>query len=457
MAFSLHDTIAALASAPGSAVRGIIRISGGDTIDLLRRLVVDSAPLTNIRHPQSVPVDIPLDQGRLKFTGDLLLWPNHRSYTGEVLAELHLPGAPVLLEEVLEQIHVLGARPAERGEFTLRAFLAGRIDLVQAEAVLGVIDAGNEQELKTALSQLGGGLSEKISITREQLLLHLADLEAGLDFVEEDIEFVSRPELLQRLQEAAHWVDLLLQQAHERLQTTGRRKVVLAGQPNAGKSTLFNALAQADAALVSPIAGTTRDYLSTTIDCDGVPVEIIDTAGYETARDGIELAAAELRDDQFRRADLILWCRAASLSESESQHDFDLCSEFAVPSRPQMLVLTKSDLASEDAVPRSEEATLVSGTSGSGIELLKSRVAHHFSSATPPSEIIGSTAARCVESLRQSRSGLERAESLIQQGAGDELIAVELRDVLDQLGKIVGQVYTDDILDRIFSRFCIGK
>ncbi|HWL08358.1 MAG TPA: GTPase, partial [Planctomicrobium sp.] len=258
MSLRLDDTIAAIASAPGSSLRGIIRISGHNVGDLVQRLfnqefTSDSGSVQTARaHQVSI-----LLEGDLSLTVRLLFWPDHRSFTGEPLAELHGIGSPPLLEEILQRICVSGARPADRGEFTLRAFLAGRIDLVQAEAVLGVIDAADSEELTTALEQLGGGISSKIAAAREQLLLHLADLEAGLDFVEEDIDFVSRPDLLLRLTDAEHWVELLLTQATDRLQSTGRRRVVLAGLPNAGKSTLFNHLAGAEAALVSPTPGTT--------------------------------------------------------------------------------------------------------------------------------------------------------------------------------------------------------
>ena len=199
------------------------------------------------------------------------------------------------------------------GEFTLRAFLAGRLDLLQAEAVLGVIDAEDHAQLQTALEQLAGGLSGRIGELREQLLLHLADLEAGLDFVDEDLDFVSRDILRERLEEGIARLDTLIAQAERRMTLSGRRQVVLAGLPNAGKSTLFNALAGRAAAIVSPMRGTTRDVLSAEVGLDGVVITLWDTAGWDDPASAIDAAAGDVRLDRLERADLVIWCTAADL------------------------------------------------------------------------------------------------------------------------------------------------
>ncbi len=461
MSFSLDDTVAAIASPPGSGIRGILRVSGPDVGQVIATLLRDDtfAYAHGDRTAKAYQVSIPLGTSGLSVEARLLYWPTRRSFTGEPLAEFHCVGSPPILEEILENICLCGARPAGRGEFTLRAFLAGRIDLVQAEAVLGVIDAADSEELKTALTQLGGGISSQIAVVREQLLLHLADLEAGLDFVEEDIDFVSRTDLLQRLDEVSSWMELLLTQASERIQSTGRHRIVLAGLPNAGKSTLFNLLAGADAALVSPTAGTTRDYLTAVVDSDGVMIDLVDTAGWETARDGIELAAAVLRNDQFMRAHLVIWCSAADQTIESTELDARLLSQCREDGIEVFRIVTKSDLNPD--VPGNNDIS-VSAESQFGIDRLKQEIARRVSGESKKSEMIGTTAARCVESLRHAQESLTRARSLVQSAntgmtGGDELIALELRDVLDQLGRIIGEVYTDDILDRIFSRFCIGK
>ena len=417
----------------------------------------DPQPASTV--PRRLPVHLPIGQGDLKLPAHVCFWPTHRSFTGESLAELHLIGAPPLLNEVLSRILTSGARPAERGEFTLRAFLAGRIDLVQAEAVLGVIDAGNTHELQTALSQLAGGISGRLANLREELLLHLADLEAGLDFVEEDIEFVQRDELLSRLQSAQSMISELLTQNSDRMLSHSRMKVVLAGLPNAGKSTLFNQLIGRQAALVSSIAGTTRDYLSAAMSVAGTLFDLVDTAGWEHARDGIEAAAAELREDQLQRANLVVWCSPADLTLEEQRLNETLRAQCLLVNPAMLQVQTKSDLQQPVNARREVESALpaVSAEQGTGLGELLSTIAARLSTARSDSEMIGSTAARCEESLQHARQGIDRAMASLDDQAGDELISLELREVLDHLGRIMGRVYTDDILDRIFSRFCIGK
>lgn len=455
--FTTRDTIAAIASAPGPGARGIIRISGPRTMEVLHLVLKDADDSWNRRQARRYDVVLPIDDGRLGLPGRLCLWPTHRSFTGEPLAELHLIGSPPLLNEVLEFVLMSGARPAQPGEFTLRAFLSGRIDLVQAEAVLAVIDAANDKELETALTQLAGGISQRIAALREQLLLHLADLEAGLDFVEEDIDFVNRSELTSRLDDLGEFVRELVVSAETRMHSAGRYRVVLAGLPNTGKSTLFNRLAGGEHALVSSIPGTTRDYLTAVITVGGLTFDLVDTAGWENPRDGIELAASVLRQEQSQRAHLVVWCTSADLTPDMSSLDRKLLAALRQEQGNILETLTKCDDPQTPYLPESDAALLVSARTGRGLDQLLERIVAALATGTDRSEIIGSTAARCLESLRHAQGALSRGRELVTIGAGDELIAMELRDVLNQLGRIAGQVDTDDILDRIFSRFCIGK
>jgi tRNA modification GTPase len=447
------DTIAALASAPGSAARGIIRLSGPAAPDVAGSIFTADCP---------APPDAPANRaiclaGRLKIAAlarpipaDLYLWRGRRSYTGQPLAELHTLGSPPVLEAILAELLTRGARPAQAGEFTLRAFLAGRLDLTQAEAVLGVIDARDERELKTALAQLAGGLASRLVQLRGDLLDLLADLEAGLDFADEHIEFVSHATLVGRLGLARDLIDELLSQADRRMRSSVRPRVVLAGPPNAGKSTLFNALAGAPAALVSSVAGTTRDYLVREATLQGLAVELVDTAGEESAVGGISQHAQQLRSQQILSADLVVMCRAADQA-AQPPTDFG-----GIAPERVLAVVTKADLAR--GAPTAAGQLAVSAPAGTGIGELVAAIASRLAGASAgEASLLGMTAARSEGSLHGARAALERAVGIARSESDQELLAIEIREALDELGRIAGDVYTDDILDRIFSRFCIGK
>lgn len=451
--FQLNDTIAALASAAGPAGRGIIRCSGPRVVEVLNQRFVPrdvsawSSSSVAARHSglwrlQSTGRQVPLD---------IYLWPNCRSYTGQPQAELHTIGSPPILEAILSDVFEGGARPAQAGEFTLRAFLAGRVDLLQAEAVLGVIDAADHVELQTALAQLAGGISHRLTELRVEFLDLLADLEAGLDFTEEGLEFVSREVLVERVIAARDELQRLLSATEMRTRNAARSRVVIAGPPNAGKSTLFNALVGRSAALVSPIAGTTRDYLTAEVDWHGVPLELVDTAGLEATADAILQVALQLREGQIKQADLILQCTAAD--------DPDLNGAIVnFNSQTSLQVITKSDAAPDLVLTENARRIKISALTGEGIAVLKSKVAELLSDEKDgESHILGSSAARCRDSLEHAIAALARAADLAEQGGGDEFLATDVREALDELGRITGALYTDDLLDRIFSKFCIGK
>ncbi|MFQ5731937.1 MAG: tRNA modification GTPase [Planctomycetaceae bacterium] len=453
----VDDTIAALASAPGHAVNGIVRLSG-DVV----RTVLDGAfrpdrpaDWSDAKLPRShsgelrvaaLPVPVPVD---------VLFWPSRRSYTGRPMAEIHTVGSPPVLEAVLAEVYRRGARPAEPGEFTLRAFLSGRIDLVQAEAVMGVIDSLDQIGLERALRQLAGGISGRIAKLHADLLDLLADLEAGLDFVEEDVEFVPLDEVLRRLTSARTILEELKSQSAGRMVSTGRIRAVLAGLPNAGKSTLFNALAGEASALVSAERGTTRDYLCAELDWDGFAVLLIDTAGWDSPSAGVASQAQQFREEQLGRAEVVVWCTAADIEAGSRRRDARLRRDVSRSASRMLHVRTKSDLAGPTEEPFDLSISAVTGTG-----LTEFQACVHRSVSREPSRaggLLGTTAARCQRSLREALDALRRAASATKAALGDELIAAELRDAIDALGQIVGAVYTDDLLDRIFSKFCIGK
>ena len=477
MTLDLDDVIAAVATPVGPAERSVIRLSGVGVVEVLSpRFACPTSPDWLSRRARRIVGLYQIETWRVPVPLDLWLWPTSRSYTGQPSAELLLIGSPPIVDAVLEQLYRDGARPARAGEFTLRAFLAGRVDLVQAEAVLGVIDASDHEQLNTALTQLAGGLSRQIAEVRETLLLDLADLEAGLDFVDEDIEFVHREQMLGRIAGARELTEQLLQQGDDRMLSGTRPRVVLVGLPNAGKSTLFNRLIGEQRAIVSDLAGTTRDYLSAELNWHGLAIELIDTAGVDGESTGIAAQAEQLRQWQVGQADLVVWCSSLAGSDEDAQLDESLYREAVAQGREFVRVWTQSD-ATRRAVGARPPSPLrvtnplasdsseglrpplaVSAVTGSGLDALRHEVTHRFAlQAAHRGEWLATTAARSRDSLDRCVDCLIAAKTAAEQHLGDELLSIELRGALDALGEICGAVHTDDILDRIFSRFCIGK
>lgn len=455
------DTIAALASAAGGAARGIVRISGPQSLAVLTEWFQPNEPTEAgwpaLRAARCLAGRVALSEVPRALPVDVYVWPGPRSYTGQPLVEIHAPGSPPLLERLMADLFARGVRPAQPGEFTLRAFLSGRIDLMQAEGVLGVIDARDGRELAQALEQLGGGLSSQIVRLRGDLLDLLSDLEAGLDFAEEDIEFVSHVATLGRIGLAREALADLLRLADERLPTTTRPRVVLIGPPNAGKSSLFNALLGSDTAIVSSERGTTRDYLTAEVTIGGVECLLIDTAGIEQAADAMAFVAQRMQREQQAQSDLVVWC---------DPHEESQTAPAAGPEGAMLHVRTKADLREpgEGPAPAAAGDTLsISVHAGTGLSALAAAIAGRLSRAEGGGAdgggpaMLGMTVARCRDSLEGAARALDRALEVARRKADHELLAIELREGLGELAKIVGAVYTDDILDRIFSRFCIGK
>ena len=453
------STIAAIASPPGGSLRGILRLSGPDCLEIVNRLVGwdKQAQLAPAHH--SLPtchlttLPLPRNLGPVPLT--LYLWPTASSYTRQPSAELHLPGSPPILEAALEAACQAGARLAHPGEFTLCAFLAGRLDLTQAEAVLGVIDADNRRELDTALSQLAGGLARPLAALREHLLDLLAHLEAGLDFVDEDIQFISSVQLQRDLAAAAEQIQKLADQMQSRGEAGRLPRVVLLGLPNTGKSSLLNALAADEAAIVSDMAGTTRDFLTRRVQLGDSECLLIDTAGLssEITANHVESESQRAAQEQVERANLTLLCLDSSQPLTAwEQKQID---DFSPANR--IIVWTKTDLPPHENLPAIPAAVRTSARTDYGLDHLLQAIAAALTTSPADSGFVAGTADRCRESLHLAAASLHRAQALAASNAGDELVASLLRSALDDLGRILGAVYTSDLLDRIFSRFCIGK
>jgi tRNA modification GTPase len=435
MRADLEDTIVALSTSPGPGARAVVRLSGFRTRDVLARLFPGFAPQPR-GHFRTISFKLPGLPSPLP--ADLFYWPEPHSFTGQDVAELHTISSPPLLDLLIAALLGAGARAALPGEFTQRAFLAGKLDLTRAEAVLGVIEAGDRVELKHALAQLAGGVTRPLQGLREDLLNLLADVEAALDFADEDVQFVEQTELLTRITKGLALVTLAQRQLDQRQVADRPFRAALVGAPNAGKSSLFNALLGGSAALVSDEPGTTRDYLMRRLTVGDVELELLDTAGLRPADDAIERTAQDLGGDQARAADLVVFCVEAGRDPGPTSTGF----------ADVLQVATKCDLT-----PAAPPAT--SAVTGEGVEDLRRLLAERARARCQPA--LAPSLSRCRHHVHTCLDHLRRAHAVALFEQPPEILALELRCALDQLGELVGAVYTDDLLDRIFSRFCIGK
>lgn len=432
------DTIVAVSSAPGPGARAVVRIGGPRARAVVDAVFTPDAPPPAARH--LVPGTLALTGVHSPMPADLYFFAGPRSYTGQDVAELHTVGSPPLVERLVADLLAAGARPARPGEFTLRAFLTGKLDLPRAEAVHAVVAAGTDADLTAALAQLAGGVTQPLHAVRDDLLNLLADLEAALDFADEDIEFVGKPEALLRVTAALARLANLRRQLDGRAVSGRAVRVALAGAPNAGKSSLFNALVGSAAALVSPEAGTTRDYLTARVALGGVEAELIDTAGRAEAADGIEEQAQRLGAEQAGRADVVVWC-------AEPGNEF-ACN---AAGGEVVRVRTKADLN-----PATEEGVVAASVVlPNGLDALRAVLAERVAAlARPP---LAPSQSRCRHHLDACAADLTAAHKHLALDDPPELAALAVRNAVGQLGEMVGAVYTTDLLDRIFSRFCVGK
>ncbi|WP_315861048.1 tRNA modification GTPase [Stieleria sp. JC731] len=452
------ETIIAIATPPTQAVRGAIRLSGSESLDVISRLGIEPVSLTR---PHRIDGEIDLGSPLGSVPVRVLIWPTARSYTGQPSVELHTYGSLPILQSIVDAATSVGARAARPGEFTMRAFLAGRLDLAQAEAVLGVIDAESRGALDHALRQLAGNLSKPIESLRGELLNLLADVEAGLDFVDEDIQFIEDDHLISRLESIADSIAEARTQMDQRRGDKSGWTLALRGLPNAGKSSLINALTGREAAIVTDVAGTTRDVVSVEIELDGYNLLLADTAG-------LEIVEGESPDDQIMRqaqshagraghdADIRLWC--VDYTDQNFQQDADKVRVLATEKRRSSIdlwIATKCD--HPDTNPPSPWLA-TSAQEGTGIDQLKQIIVDSIEqqSSGDSTSVIG-TAARCRGSLQAAEEAIASALAYVRGEDGHEYVSSELRLAVSNLGEVTGAVYTDDILDRVFSRFCIGK
>ncbi len=457
MPLGLDDTIAAVATPGARGGIGIVRISGPEALAVGRR-VFDGWPSDptprylyhgRIVHPSG---GHPLDEA-------LAVWmAAPRSYTGDDTVELHCHGGALNLERILAAVLACGARLAGPGEFTRRAYLNGRIDLTQAEAVLDVLEARCEAGLDAAQAQLAGALRAEVEALRARLTRVRADLEVALDFVDEDVPLIDRAGCVGQLDEAAGRMRALAQTWAQGRRLREGVLVVVAGPPNAGKSSLFNALVGSRRAIVTTRPGTTRDYLEESLQLGGLPVVLVDTAGLRVGDDEAERIGVERSLDQLRRADVVLCVHDASRAPSAAD---DQVHELVEPAR-RIEVHNKLDRGRAEGWPRPESPTCVatSATQRQGIDALvaalRQRVARESVEGARGGGIVV-TRARHHAALRRGSEAADRAAQALREALPLEVVAAEVQLALEALADLVGETSPDDVLDVIFSEFCIGK
>ncbi|MHB8474305.1 MAG: tRNA uridine-5-carboxymethylaminomethyl(34) synthesis GTPase MnmE [Gammaproteobacteria bacterium] len=445
-----RDTIAAVATPPGRGGIGIVRVSG----PAARRIA--EALLGRLPRPRHATFAHFLDAaGQRIDQGLTLFFPAPHSFTGEDVLELHGHGGPVVLDMVLGRALALGARPARPGEFSERAFLNGKLDLAQAEAVADLIEAGSESAARAALRSLEGDFSRRVQALVEGFTRLRMYVEAAIDFPEEEIDFLADTRVLQELDTLEADGAQLLVSARQGVLLHDGMTVVLAGPPNVGKSSLMNALARTETAIVSPIPGTTRDVLRERIHLDGMPLHIVDTAGLRVSRDAIESEGIRRAREQMERADRILLVLDDTAGVAVPTDVLALLP----PKLPRTVIRNKIDLSGRDA-----SVTVVSGgveialsaRTGAGLDGLR-RHLKQCMGYQPVGEGSFSARRRHLDAIRRAQDHLIRGRAQLKQSRAGELLAEDLRLAQQALSEITGEFTSDDLLGRIFSSFCIGK
>jgi len=445
--FSTSDTIVAIATPPGRGGIGVVRLSGPDASAIAHRLMAREraleprcATFTTVRRQPGAADAI--DQAVATY------FPRPHSYTGDDVVELSAHGSPVVLGAIVSSAVACGARLAEPGEFTLRAFLNGRIDLTQAEAVADLVDAATPLQARAAFDQLEGTLTEQIGVLDRSLFDLIARLEASVDFPEEGYHFVDGGALTAALDDlVARTRDLLAGAGRGRLVREGLQ-VAIVGAPNVGKSSLFNALAGAERAIVTSVPGTTRDLVTEVVDVEGLRVTLVDTAGLRDSADAIEAEGVA----RARRAQAVADLALLVVDRSQPLPDGALGSR----NEKVLCVANKSDLP---PAWQRIDVVEVSATSGAGLDTLRTRIAQAIDREAPRDRP-ALTNVRHIALVRRAHDALQRARIAAGREGGalsEEFVLADLQDARAALEEVTGKRATDDLLEHIFSRFCIGK
>ena len=453
----LDDTIVAISTPVGKSGIGIVRLSGRSALSIADKIFVPS----DGKCPSQFPTH-KLNYGWIKDIDEVLLSVMRapKTYTREDIVEINCHSGIVVLKKILELVLKHGVRLAEPGEFTKRAYLNGRIDLAQAEAVLDVINSQTHNALSVALGQLKGRLSRKVKALRKNLLDILTQLELSIDFCDQDVEPISQQESLKRMNRV--WQDLKELAASADKGAILRQGIscVICGKPNVGKSSLLNALLKRDRAIVTPIPGTTRDTLEETVDLSGIPLRLVDTAGISQGRNLAQKEAVKRSRRALKEADLVLLV----LDASKKLTSQDLAISRSVSGRTAFVVLNKQDLPAKITIEQAarlspgKKVLKISALYGEGLERLEQEIADYIwggKSASGAEVLV--TNIRHREALEKAQVFLKRAIKATEASRGAEIVALEIKEAQASLGEIIGKISCEDILDRIFSQFCIGK
>lgn len=457
------DTISAIATAIGEGGIGIIRISGSKAMTIAGKLFISKSGKTVdslLSHQVVYGHIIDPSSGETVDEAILLIMRAPRSYTCEDVVEIHCHGGPVPLKRILDLTLVQGARLAEPGEFTKRAFLNGRLDLAQAEAVIDIIRSKTDASLKVAVGNLSGQLSEQVKALRHSVLRMIAQLEAAIDFPEEDIEEAAAADVAQLIVEAKSRLTVLLATAQTgRILREGLATVII-GKPNVGKSSLLNALLRETRAIVTDIPGTTRDIIEEYVNIGGIPLKIIDTAGIRDTVDVVEQIGVERAKALVEQADLILLLLDSSAPLSpEDRAVLEL-----LPGKQAIVLINKSDLPARleaEAVEKYTDGRLVlkiSVAREEGLAALEQAIVDMvYGGQVSPGEAAFVNNVRHGAALRAALERLSDAETTIEAGMPSDCIVVDLREAWERLGEVTGDTVGEDIIDQIFTQFCIGK
>ena len=439
------DTIVAPASPPGTGGIGVVRVSG-DKAETVARTLLGSLPeprnatYRNFRNASGERID----------AGIALYFPAPASFTGESVLELHGHGGPFVVSMLVDAVVELGVRRAEPGEFSRRAFLNDKLDLVQAEAIADLINAGTSQAARAALRSLSGAFSHSIDALAAQLVRLRMHVEAAIDFPEEEIDFLADEVLLQRVEECRSAFTVLKDSASQGRLLRDGFQVVIVGKPNAGKSSLLNLLSGQEAAIVTEVAGTTRDILREQIDIDGLAVELIDTAGLRDNPDRIEEEGIRRAHRALANADAVLLIQDATDDEHHELHE-------SLPADvPVTVVRNKVDLTGEPGGRLDDDTVNLSAKTGAGLDDLRARV-RELAGYENLGEGAYTARRRHLEALERAAVHFETGRTALELAQAGELLAEELRLSHQALGEITGTFSSDDLLGKIFSEFCIGK